>query len=258
MPTDTHTDDLGDEPEYTVRQEQDLMTALDPELQQAVLAMDAAAPVDVIAVLRDPAGGIPEELEDAHQIGPVVTGKVAVGRIEALRSHNNVLSLKGARRVYRTLNNSVPEIQATPPQLHDAVPGKNLGGDGVIIGIVDQGCDFFHPNFRKADNTTRLLYLWDQHGKRGPAPDGFTDGTEYGAEEITEALKEDTADAAYERLGYRPDDAHGTRVMDIAAGGGAVLNLPGGTVVNPPGVAPRAVSAATSEPRFSRARTSVA
>ena len=34
-------------------------------------------------------------------------------------------------------------------------------GAGVIVGVVDDGLDFRHPDFLNADGTTRLLSLWD-------------------------------------------------------------------------------------------------
>jgi subtilisin family serine protease len=236
MAPDAHN--LEDDNEYTVRQEQELLTNLDPELQQVVLGLRDAGPdagdelVNVIAVLKDPAGEIPSGLQVRQHIGPVVTGMIKAGQIESVRTDPNVVSLKGARRVYQTLDHSVPEIRASFAQLHVAVPGKDLGGDGVIVGIIDHGCDFFHPNFRKADNTTRLLYLWDQHGERGGAPPDFPYGTEFKTADLNLALELPTNDEAYEFLRYKPANQHGTRVMDIAAGGGAAGN--------PPGVAPRA------------------
>ena len=35
-------------------------------------------------------------------------------------------------------------------------------GKGVVIGIVDQGIDYNHPDFQNPDGTTRVLRYWDQ------------------------------------------------------------------------------------------------
>lgn len=40
-------------------------------------------------------------------------------------------------------------------------------GDGVIIGIVDQGLDWQHPDFQFSNGDTRVLKYWD-HSNNGP------------------------------------------------------------------------------------------
>ena len=66
--------------------------------------------------------------------------------------------------------------------------GKNgLTGKGVLVGIVDAGVNFFHPDFRNEDGSSRILYLWDQSIPGNP-PKGYTKGTEYTKEEIDKAL----------------------------------------------------------------------
>jgi subtilisin family serine protease len=163
----------------------------------------------------------------------VVTGRVPISRLEDVHGDTNVLSLKSSQVI-------VPQLAATLDAMGVAVgslptgvePG---GGNGVVIGIVDFGCDFAHGNFRRADGSTRLLALWNQAGITRPdSPFGF--GRLHLPAEINAALA--TANP-YATLGYgpRPDSAfqtgtHGTHVMDIAAGNG------GGS--GQPGVAPQA------------------
>ena len=40
--------------------------------------------------------------------------------------------------------------------------GLGLDGEGVLVAVLDSGIDYFHPDFRKSDGRTRILYLWDQ------------------------------------------------------------------------------------------------
>ena len=41
--------------------------------------------------------------------------------------------------------------------------GSNgLTGKGILVGVVDSGVDFFHPDFRNEDGSSRILRLWDQ------------------------------------------------------------------------------------------------
>ena len=66
--------------------------------------------------------------------------------------------------------------------------GSNgLTGKGILVGVVDSGVDFFHPDFRNEDGSSRILRLWDQSVNGNP-PNGYTKGTEYTKEEIDEAL----------------------------------------------------------------------
>lgn len=37
-----------------------------------------------------------------------------------------------------------------------------LSGAGVLVAVIDSGIDYAHPDFRRADGTTRIVSLWDQ------------------------------------------------------------------------------------------------
>lgn len=66
--------------------------------------------------------------------------------------------------------------------------GSNgLTGDGILVGVVDSGVDYFHPDFRNEDGSSRILRLWDQSVNGNP-PEGYVTGTEYTKEEIDKAL----------------------------------------------------------------------
>lgn len=84
-----------------------------------------------------------------------------------------------------------------------------LTGKGVLIGIVDSGIDYAHPDFRNTDGTTRIELYWDQSA-----------GQIYTREEINRALR---AGSVSERLSIVPAtdiSGHGTAVTGIAAGNG--------------------------------------
>lgn len=38
----------------------------------------------------------------------------------------------------------------------------NLFGRGILTAVIDSGVDYFHPDFRNEDGTTRILAMWDQ------------------------------------------------------------------------------------------------
>ena len=157
----------------------------------------------------------------------IVTARVPVARLESIRRAPFIISLKASQRL-RPQVTAINEDPVNP----DLVPLRISGqqGRGVIVGIIDLGCDFAHKNFRHQDGSTRLLTLWDQNGQSSPdSPCGY--GKVYSQDEINLALQ---AADPYEALGYGPatdtlwdKGAHGTHVMDIAAGNGNGTDIPG-------------------------------
>jgi subtilisin family serine protease len=157
----------------------------------------------------------------------IVTARVPLNRIEILRQLAYVQSLKASQILKPALKATIEEIKARADLLPPLTQGQQ--GKGVIVGIIDYGCDFVHQNFRKPDGSTRILALWDQTVSPG-ASSHLGYGRVYTQTEINAALR--TIDS-YTSLGHDPGRAsHGTHVMDIACGNG------GGSSV--PGVAPQA------------------
>jgi len=105
-----------------------------------------------------------------------------------------------------------------------------LSGEGVLIGIVDSGIDYWHDDFRNGDGSTRIAALWDQSleadEQRGwSAPEGFVTGVEFTKEQIDKALSADTRAAGERLVPERDVSGHGTAVAGIAAGNGRSLRL---------------------------------
>lgn len=227
----------SDSTDYEVAEEQ-ILSELDPHLQEIVLKQRrgqaqneafvssdpmGAQMVDVIAKLKDPEQEVPG-LNTVRKIGDIVTGTVEVSRIEAVRTHANVVSLKRPTRVRKALRFSVPEIQGDPQVLR--VGGAAPTGKGVIVGIVDVGIDPVHRNFRNPDGSSRILFLWDQNGSQNSStPQGFKFGREFSRTDIDAAL---ASPSPFQTLGFEPPDkSHGTHVTDIAAGNGNATGIPG-------------------------------
>lgn len=84
-----------------------------------------------------------------------------------------------------------------------------LTGRGVLVGIVDSGIDYFHGDFRNEDGSTRILYLYDQ-----------VLGRVFTKEEIDEAIRAGSREAARALVPSADGSGHGTAVAGIAAGNG--------------------------------------
>jgi subtilisin family serine protease len=152
----------------------------------------------------------------------VVTGRIPTQRVEAVRQHSVVRSLKATQRLRPVLQSSIDETNGSRDRLPAGAQGGQ--GTGVVVGIVDYGCDFAHQNFRNEDGSTRIAAIWHQGGEPATPESPFRYGRLYGRAEIDAAL---AAADLYEALGYGPAPdrgrvvgSHGTHVMDIAAGNG--------------------------------------
>ena len=152
----------------------------------------------------------------------IVTARVPIDRIQRLRQLPYVQSLKATQLLKPTLKSTIEEIKARADLLPSCTQGQQ--GKGVVIGIIDYGCDFVHSNFRHPDGSTRILALWDQTALPG-AMSHLGYGRVYTQTEINAALR---STEPYMSLGYDPGRAsHGTHVMDIASGNGSGSRVPG-------------------------------
>lgn len=95
------------------------------------------------------------------------------------------------------------------------IPGFNLRGQGVLIGIVDTGIDYTHPAFIKADGTSKIVSIWDQSIQSDNPPEGLFYGTEYTREEINLALRSDNPLSV---VPSTDEIGHGTFLAGITAG----------------------------------------
>lgn len=100
------------------------------------------------------------------------------------------------------------------------IPSQGLFGQGVLVAVIDSGVDYFHPDFRNEDGSTRILALWDQSAPSQNPPEGFLQGREYLRDEINAALAESSRERGYQIVPEQDLSGHGTEVLGIAAGNG--------------------------------------
>ena len=139
--------------------------------------------------------------------GRLFTALVPIANIAEMAKETGITQIDAGQDV-RTMMDSVRYFTG----IDDVYSGKNLGqayrGKGVIVGIIDAGLDFLHPNFRDADGKCRIKTVWDQNNFFGNnSPYGY--GMVYNSTEEVVNAKRD-----YEMAG----DTHGTHVAGIAAG----------------------------------------
>jgi len=136
-------------------------------------------------------------------------------RIPELHQFKEIEFIELPKSLSLSLRQAMSDACITPVHTQSA-GGYGLKGNGVVIGIIDSGIDFTHPDFRDGkDGNSRILYLWDQLGTQNP-PAGFYNGTEYNNVQLNEALQNPQGSAipSLDFIG------HGTSVSGVAAGNG--------------------------------------
>jgi len=135
-------------------------------------------------------------------------------RIPELHNYKEIEFIELPKSLSLSLRQAMSDACITPVHTQRA-GGYGLRGNGVLIGIIDSGIDYTHPDFRTQDGDSRILYLWDQLGSQNP-PDGFYNGTEYNNSQLNEALQNPQGSAipSLDFIG------HGTSVSGVAAGNG--------------------------------------
>ncbi|MEO8148801.1 MAG: S8 family peptidase [Bacteroidia bacterium] len=127
----------------------------------------------------------------------------SVTRMESRTPH--MIPLNDTMRV----NANVNEIQmGLPPLL------QGYDGTGVVMGFIDTGVDFNHPDFKDSLGHSRITWLWDHKlpvDTNTPMPYGY--GQEWSNTEIDAGLCTHT-----DLLSFAP--GHGTNSTGIGAGNG--------------------------------------
>ena len=160
--------------------------------------------------------------------------------IQAFASRPQIEFIELPKRLYFQVNQALDAACIRPVQQGD-FPGalqagkaagqisgnisgirQGLSGQGVLVGIVDSGVDWKHPDFCNADGTSRILRLWDQNLLAQPGenpPEGYLTGVEYTKADIDRALK--LPETKGKQIVREQDfSGHGTSVLGIATGNG--------------------------------------
>ena len=113
---------------------------------------------------------------------------------------------------------------------------SELTGRGTLVGVIDSGIDYAHPDFRFPNGNSRIVALWDQTiasnsipNALSPedtlsAPNGYNLGTLFPQEILNAALSMNTVQEQFSICPSRDTSGHGTHVSGITAGNGRASN----------------------------------
>jgi subtilisin family serine protease len=222
----------------------------DPALVEELRAGDSGDELSVIVRLSDP-NALPPGARIVTRFGDIATVRVERDRLQELAESATVRALEASRNLRPSHEDEEgwhddaidegdesegQEPAGEPPANTRRPHGVEGSGKNILVAVLDWGVDPCHPAFQHEDGSTRIISLWDQRGTEGTGGGNrWGYGHIHSQADIDRALK---SDDPYASLNYHPADAggaagaHGTHVMDIAAGSG----LGGGQ----PGVAPEA------------------
>ena len=149
--------------------------------------------------------------------------ELPLGAVTNLASMEEVKAIEDNHMKMQPLNDSMRVKNNINPVQNGMAPlPQGYNGNGVIMGIIDSGIDFTHPDFKDTNGNSRVLYLWD-HNLNGSSPLPYNYGREFNATDINNGLASSHVDNS---------NGHGTHVTGVAAGNGQALNAHKGVAPN--------------------------
>lgn len=155
-------------------------------------------------------------------------GILTLTRLQILRLSEvpEITYIEMPKRLFFSVNKGRAASCISPLQ-SSAVGGarQRLLGNGVLVAILDSGIDYFHPDFRNQDGSTRILRIWDQTAVWQPEQEGlsrYQRGREYTEAQINQALEQSSRQEGLRIVPVTDSttSGHGTAVASIAAGNG--------------------------------------
>lgn len=155
--------------------------------------------------------------------GNILTAALPVSKLEQIAALKGVEQIQIGEPTFPVLDESRSLTKADKVHQGNQL-SKAYFGEGVIVGIIDLGFDYTHPNFftDEGPGTFRIKRVWDQRAQSGTPPSGIS----YGKELVGQTAILNANTDFY-------NGSHGSHVAGIAAGSGV------GNLTNLKGMAPK-------------------
>lgn len=149
--------------------------------------------------------------------GDIFVCQIPVEVLGDLADDDNVKRIEISQRIYPMLDNARSETNVEIVYAGTNLPHEFTGKD-VVVGIIDGGFDFTHPNFYSVDKSEyRIKRVWNQTSTDGTPVYIAGNKVELGSEFTTQP----------QIINHKYDEksaSHATHVTGIAAGSGCIAN----------------------------------
>ncbi len=157
------------------------------------------------------------DLDVHYKVGNIYCATTSLETIKLLGKIKNVQRVEFSNHHYELMGdtcmvrNRIKSIKLGLTPLVQAYDGT-----GVIVGIIDSGTDFNHPDFKDASGNSRINYLWDMN-----KPLAINTPTTFGYGQEWNNIEIDNGQCTHDDLASY---GHGTASSGIAAGNGLAIN----------------------------------
>ena len=153
----------------------------------------------------------------------ILSVEIPIDKVGELSANSSVERIETGQRYKLRNNESKKHMGVDKVHAGNLPDGIKYNGEGVIVGIIDSGIDFRHPDFCNPTDKTksRILYLWDQKAT------GTSAGVKYGKEFTQDEINKNIAGTASD-ITHKDKNGHGTHVAGTAAGNGSAIGNYGG------------------------------
>ena len=162
--------------------------------------------------------------------GTIATANVPLDRIDEISNLRAVKRLELPPLLRRT-SDSLLKAYTTVDKVHAGRAPLNVPhtGKGVVIGVIDDGIEFGHPDFLDSTGKTIIDAIWNMD-RPGSPPPGFSYGTLYERDSLNTYLKPGYLSSPVNEMQKLFGSAlHGTPVASLAAGKNGMA--PGATLI---------------------------
>lgn len=163
-----------------------------------------------------------------HNEGTICSVQLPCGELDAFANEPAVVRIGNAPIHQQVMNDTMKKQTGILDVRNGLAPlSQGYTGAGVLMGIIDSGIDYHHPDFQDTAGNTRIYKIWDQRDQQGPGAMPWNYGTLWDSSSINNGT------CTHNDLAYY---GHGTHISGIAAGNGNSTSL-----LDMSGVAPDAM-----------------
>jgi subtilisin family serine protease len=156
------------------------------------------------------------QLKVKYQVGNIYAVSSSIQSLLELAKQSNCVRIEYTHHHLKLMDDTaLVRNRIQNVHLGLAPLSQSYDGTGILVGIIDSGCDFTHPDLKTASGNSRIKFLWDMTkplAANTPSPFGY--GQEWNNTDIDLGLCTHS-DAA--------DYGHGTASAGIAAGNGLAI-----------------------------------